>query len=79
MSLFWATVVNSALYLSGCVAAGLVTGNPWAWKAGLAAIGLTYVSFHLQYTMPGKLGLCHAAVVASIAAGLLAGAALLVR
>lgn len=74
-------LLNSALYLTGVVAAGLVTGNDAAWKMALAAMGLCYVSYtcqfqygtHWLYQTVGK-----AAVACSIVAGVAAGIFLLI-
>mgnify|MGYP001567221041 CR=1 FL=1 len=68
-------LLNSALYLSWCAYIGLARENKWAWALALLAMGLTYISYSLQYH--GNR-LATPAVVASIAAGVAAGAALLI-
>lgn len=67
-------LVNSALYLSGCVAAGLVTGNGLAWRFALAAVGVTYIGYVLQYVAHA---LANAAVWLSVGLGVAAGLSLL--
>jgi hypothetical protein len=69
--------VFSALYQSGVIALGWLTGNAFAWKVGLAAAGLTYLSFAIQIAYPDARGVAGTAVAASIVAGTLAGLALL--
>lgn len=46
--IFVGILLNSALYLSGCFIAGLVTGNPVAWRLALAAMGIVYICYCLQ-------------------------------
>ncbi len=67
-------LLNSALYLAGCVAAGLVTGNTWAWRLALAALGATYISYALQI---GDHRMAAPAVWLSIGLGFAAGLKLL--
>lgn len=68
-------VAASTLYLAGCIVAGLVVGSPVAWKGGLVAVGITYLSYLAE------AGDCHRLAVGlmalSIAAGVLAGLVLL--
>ena len=47
-------LLNSALYLTGCVAAGLIVGNPLAWRMGLAAAGATYLSYICHFASEGN-------------------------
>lgn len=73
-------VVNSALYLTLVVVIALATSNPIAWKLGLAAIGVTYVSYMLQVAEgENQRYAAYGAVVCSIVLGLLAGLTLLLR
>lgn len=69
--------VFSALYQSGVIALGYLTGNSFAWKVGLAAAGFTYLSFAIQIAYPEHRGVANTAVAISIVAGVLAGLALL--
>jgi hypothetical protein len=39
--------INGALYLAGVIAAGLITGNAFAWKAAIAAAGVSFVTYVL--------------------------------
>lgn len=41
-------IVNAALYLLCVFTAGIVTGNAWAWKLALVAMGVTYLSYFGQ-------------------------------
>lgn len=68
--------INSALYLAAVFIAGLTTGNPWAWKLAIAAMGVTYLCFLVQvYGL--SLKVVNAVVAASIIFGAAAGVALL--
>ena len=67
----------SALYQTGVIALGWLTGNTFAWKMGLAAAGLTYLSFAIQITYPDLPRVANTAVAVSIVAGTLAGLSLL--
>lgn len=69
--------VFSALYQGGVIALGYLTGNAFAWKMGLAAAGLTYLSFAIQISYPDATRVAGTAVAISIIAGVLAGLALL--
>lgn len=73
------TVVFSALFQSFVVAIGYHTHNEFAWKVGLAGIGLTYVCFMLQVVKPDWHVVHGTAAACSICAGALAGFSLLVR
>ncbi len=42
-------MLNSALYLTAVVVAGLWTGHGWSWKLGIAAFGLTYLGYLAQF------------------------------
>ena len=69
--------VFSALYQGGVIALGYLTGNGFAWKMGLAAAGLTYLSFAIQISYPEADKVAGTAVAISIIAAVLAGLALL--
>ena len=76
-------LVNSAIYLGACFVAGLYTGNAWAWRASIAALGLTYLSYNFQ-VLDEKIGrnsspVTLAAVWGSVFFGLVAGILLLWR
>jgi hypothetical protein len=43
-----AVLLNSALYLGSCVAAGLAIGNPVAWRCAIADVGLLYLGYLVQ-------------------------------
>lgn len=90
---FRGALVNSALYLTAVVAAGLLTANPFAWRCGIAAMGVTYLSYlsqaprlrfesHHDRTpaiyIPVPGVLRSAVLLSSIALGALAGVALLI-
>ena len=72
-------LLNSALYLSGCMIAGLVVGNGFAWRLALAAMGVTYVSYLAQFvaadTSASRIAI--ALVWFSIILGAVAGISLL--
>lgn len=77
-------LLNSALYLTGVVVAGLVTHSAFSWRFGIIAAGLTYLSYvcHFGSNPDDRWGLaCEGLaaplVWASIAAGVLAGLGLL--
>lgn len=71
-------IVASAVYLGGVIAAGLATGNAVAWRVGLFSAGLTYLGYFVQVVMPpGELPAKGLSLL-SIAAGVVAGFALLV-
>lgn len=77
-----AAVLYSTLYLALVVVVGLATGNPLAWKLGLASLGLCYLCFVFQYyggVHAIYLTVANTAVACSIVAGVLAGVALLVK
>lgn len=68
------------IYLAGLYLAGFLVHDPHAWKAALAALGLTFLSYFFQHiglyktwarTIGGLVG------VASIAVGAAGGIALL--
>lgn len=40
--------ISSGAYLGGCIAAGLVVGNPLAWKLALLGAGLSYFTYASQ-------------------------------
>jgi small-conductance mechanosensitive channel len=67
--------INGALYLAGVIAVGLMTGNVFAWKAAIAAAGLSFVTYVLVVwgTRPAAFVLSGL----SNGLGLLAGLALL--
>jgi hypothetical protein len=74
----FAVLLNSALYLAGCIAAGLATGNRAAWLFAIGDAGLLYLGYLAQTAGPlpkfaGVLWL-----VATILAGALAGVSLLI-
>jgi hypothetical protein len=68
-------LINSALYLSGCFAAGLVMNNPIAWKAALLTAGIAYIGYTFgQIEMErARMGFA----IFSIITGLIAGVSLL--
>lgn len=45
--------INSALYLSFALMLGVLRENPYAWRCALAAMGVTYLSYLVQYNWPG--------------------------
>lgn len=71
-------LINSALYLGAIIAAGLVTGDAFAWKLALLSVGACYIGYFLQIgpsRVPRRI--IAAIVYLSIALGVLAGLALL--
>ena len=70
-------LLNSALYLSSVIAAGLVTGHDLAWKLGILALGAAYVSYWMQ-GMKLNRALNGFIILVSQIAGVAAGIALLV-
>lgn len=77
----WTTIgvlLNSALYLAGVFVAGLVMGNPYAWKFSLCSAGITYLSYLAGLNAIPRW-IVMLLVCSSIAAGTVAGLALLVR
>jgi len=72
-------LINSALYLSGCFIAGLVTGNPWAWKMSLATMGVTYLCYWFQADTALPPLVVKFTVILSICMGAAAGIGLLVK
>lgn len=72
-------LLNSALYLSGVFIAGLVTGNPWAWKMSLAAMGVTYLCYWFQADTQLPPMAIRITVILSIVMGAAAGIGLLVK
>lgn len=78
--IFIAAILNSAIYLSGTMAIGIALNNQFAWKAALAAVGISFASWVLQYhaTSSERLALASVwATAASVIAGAAAGFALL--
>jgi hypothetical protein len=76
-SLVVAVIVNSAIYLVAVMYAGLIVGNPFAWRCSIAAMGMTYLSYYVQL-MKMPTPLIYAFVAASIVLGFAAGVSLLV-
>lgn len=90
---FAGALANSALYLWCAFLAGLASGNGAAWKFALAAMGVTYLSYFVQAPIVLEVtidGSCARVTYApawlrvsvlylSIALGVFAGVALLVR
>ena len=73
-------LLNSALYLGGCLIAGLATQNGIAWRFALAALGITYFSYvcHFAASEWNELGrLAIIFVWLSVLLGACAGVALL--
>jgi len=68
--------VSSAAYLGGCVAAGLVVGNPLAWKLALLGAGLSYFTYASQL-VPSNPPTQHILMWLSIVTGAAAGVVLL--
>lgn len=68
-------IANSALYLSAVIACGLIVHNPWAWRLGVAAVGVTYLSY-TAHLIAARFAF--SLVILSIALGALAGLSLLV-
>lgn len=78
--LFAAILLNSALYLSGVFAAGILLANPFAWKLALIAAGMCYVTYVAQYFSGVRHLYARVGEITtwlSIVAGVLAGLALL--
>ena len=67
--------INSALYLIGVFVAGLVTDHPTAWRMALVTAGVCYFAYFAQVW--GKRHAATAATLVSVAAGIVAGLALL--
>ena len=44
--------INSALYCAGVFVAGIVRGNPWAWRLALATVGVTFLCYNAQLALP---------------------------
>lgn len=72
-------VLFSALFQGGVVAIGFYTHNEFAWKVGLAGVGLTYICFMLQVVKPDWPIAYGTAAACSMTAAILAGLSLLVR
>lgn len=73
-------LLNSALYLLCVFVAGLVTGHPIAAKLAIAAIGVTYLGYHLMIVdwIEGRFkSAANTLVAVSIALGIAAGLDLL--
>lgn len=74
-------LLNSAIYLACVFFAGIVVGDPLAWKLALAAMGVTYLSHILQLPAPSgrhlPMSIMFLAVIASVVLGIAAGVALL--
>lgn len=75
-------LLNSAIYLACVFFAGIVVGDPLAWKLALAAMGVTYLShvagMRAAVLQSGRwITVSNAVVIASIAIGIAAGVALL--
>lgn len=47
-------MLNSALYLVAVVAAGFLTAHPKSWKLGIAALGVTYLSYVLNISTQNR-------------------------
>lgn len=76
-------LLNSALYLVGAFAAGLLTHNGYAWKFALVASACTYLCYLFQATALSRImsvprWLSEVAVGLSIIFGAVAGLALLI-
>jgi hypothetical protein len=69
--------VNGALYLAGCFVAGIVAGNPWAWRLALAAAGVTYLCYLAQTVPNAPHAILVFLLLLSIALGATAGLSLL--
>ena len=69
-------LLNSALYLAGCIAAALVLGDVWAVRLALAAAGVTYLSYMSQY-QEGNSPYTISLVRVSVGLGVLAGVGIL--
>jgi hypothetical protein len=67
--------LNSALYLVSAFGAGIILERPAAWRLALAAMGITYLSYLVQYNWPGRL--CAPVTWASIILGVAAWITLL--
>jgi hypothetical protein len=74
-----ALLINSALYITGCFVAGIVTNNPAAWKLALFTAALCYLAPMAQ-TFPGKAAetTAYGLIVMSVLAGAAAGWFLLI-
>jgi hypothetical protein len=74
-------LLNSALYLGGCMIAGLVIRNGAAWKLALAALGITYLSYVCHFSSTSLGDALHSwgirLVFLSVALGVVSGLALL--
>jgi hypothetical protein len=78
MLLIAGALLNSALYLTGCFVAGLVVGNPIAWKLSLVAAGLVFLAYSLMATGHPRLSAASDYVgAASWVVGIAAGGFLL--
>ena len=72
----YCAALNSALYLTGCFIAGIITNDHIAWKLALAATGITFIAY--ATALNGHDRTAGGASLASIALGVAAGVALLV-
>lgn len=70
-------LLNSALYLTAIVAAGLVGGNEIAVRLAIATLGVNYLAYLAQWSRPDLRWLGTVNGLASIALGAAAGVALL--
>jgi hypothetical protein len=72
-----AIIVNSALYLAGCIAAGLATGNRVAWTLAIADAGVLYLGYLAMFDrrLTSAAEVCW--LMSTVALGALAGIALL--
>lgn len=73
-----AIIVNSALYLAGCIAAGLATGNRAAWALAITDAGVLYLGYLLRLEAPTVFSrVAWLWLACTIAFGVAAGLALL--
>lgn len=75
-----ALIVNSALYLAACIAAGLATGNRVAWTLAILDAGVLYLGYLAGASAPKIMsGIAGKAwLVLTVIFGALAGIALLI-
>lgn len=72
-----ALIANSALYLAGCIAAGLATQRGVAWRLGIADAGVLYLGYLAQFNDMLPARFAQPWVALTVVLGAAAGIALL--
>ncbi len=75
-----AILLNGAVFSVLAFVAGVMTGNPMAWKMAIATVGWSWVCYAAEYLSGGHAifrGIAVVACILSIAFGVIAAQALL--